>query len=71
MAGKTHQPLSTRDAKAQLREVASHTGAVHWIRAHPYEAVGLGVATGMVLGSRRRSPLAFVALVRRLTQILL
>ena len=71
MAGKTHKPLNTRDAKAQLREVASHTGASHWIRTHPYEAVSLGVATGMLLGSRHRPPLALLAFAQRLIRILL
>lgn len=71
MARGARKPLSTREAKAQLREVSAHSGLSHWVRAHPYEAVGLGLATGMALGARRTPPLALVFLVRRLIQTLL
>lgn len=71
MVRSAHKPLSTRDAKAQLREAAAHSGISHWVRTHPYEALGLGLATGMALGSRRTPPSALLFLARRLIQTLL
>lgn len=71
MARSTRKPLSTRDAKAQLREASAHSGVSHWVRTHPYEALGLGVVTGMALGARRPPPLALLLVARRLIQTLL
>jgi hypothetical protein len=71
MARSAHKSLSPGEAKLRLREAASHSGLTPWVRSHPYEALSIGLATGMALASRRAPPLALVFLARRLIQTLL
>lgn len=53
MAGAKTDELTTEEAKAQLRYATEQLGVRAWVRQHPYEALTLGVATGMVLAASR------------------
>lgn len=44
------EPLTTEEAKAQLRHAAAHIGITHWVRRQPFGAVVTGVLAGFLMG---------------------
>ncbi len=50
MADDTNEPLSVEEAKARLLEVAAEATPAAWVREHPWGAVALAFAAGVVAG---------------------
>lgn len=54
MAGEKTKPLTTEEAKQRLRFAARDAGFAAWVRRKPFQAVLLGLAAGVILGSSPR-----------------
>lgn len=50
MGGQETQPLTPEEAKARLRQAASHLGIGPWVRKQPIDAMLLGVFGGFLIG---------------------
>ena len=59
MADQTPRPLSVAEAKERLRAVAQENTPTAWVRRHPWEAVALAFAAGVVAGmdEEKRRPI--------------
>ena len=64
MASKTPNPLTPEEAKERLRRAARDAGLSAWIKRQPYQAMILGLAAGVVLGSPHARDLTIVSLTR-------
>ena len=47
-------PLTTEEAKARLLEAVDGCSPTHWLRAHPWGSVAVGLLSGFILGSGRK-----------------
>lgn len=54
MAGDAQRPLTTEQAKARFREAVRQAGVAGWTRRHPYRALLVAMAVGVVAGSSQR-----------------
>src|SRR3569833_4617773 len=43
-------PLPTDEAKARLLEAVDRCSPTHWLRAHPWGSVAVGLLSGFILG---------------------
>ncbi len=52
--------LSVDEAKTRLRALAYQTSPANWVRGHPWDAVAIAFAAGLLAGTepRARPPLA-------------
>jgi len=57
---KPDQPLTVEEAKARLRAVAAEATPAAWVREHPWDAVALAFAAGLLAGldTDARRPMA-------------
>jgi hypothetical protein len=54
MAGKQAEPLTTEEAKQQLRHAVREAGFSAWVQREPLRAIALGLLAGVILGGSPR-----------------